>query len=147
MAVELVIDGGKIDDYDGFVREFNHAYLDVFDGPPWDGEISDLHELLDAVEEVDGERLIVRWLNSQRSRYVLGHEQMAEFWSRSLAKIPKDVFSPDGFQLVHGWRTESLEQAKAGLGRTLFEYLVWQIRGDEVDADEDGDQFPDLTLE
>jgi hypothetical protein len=146
MAIELIIDGNHIRDYDSFVREFNRAYLAVFggvpwDGVPWDGEIADLHELLGTDGEAVGERLSIRWVNSQKSRSELGHEQMAEYWLRSLASIPEAAFSPSSYQLVYGWKQERLNQARAGEGRTLFEYLVWQIRGDE------GDEFTELSLE
>ena len=141
MRNELVIDGSHIRDYDDFMREYNRAYRAVFGGLPWNGEISDLHEFLEAVREGAGERLTIRWTNSQRSSADLGHEQMAEFWLRSLASIPESAFSPGGYQLVYGWKQESLDQARAGEGRTLFEYLGWQIRG------EDGDELIELQLD
>ena len=153
MVSEFIIDGRRIRDYDGFVHEFNRGYAAAFgserwDGLPWDGEISDLHELLEAAEEAadlaTGERLSIRWLNSRESRSVMGHEHMVQFWTRSLERIPESAFSPASYQLVCGWQQERLRQARAGEGRTLFEYLVWQIRGDD---DEDVRSLTDLILE
>jgi hypothetical protein len=140
MQHELVVDGTRFSDYDGFVREFNRAYLAVFGGPPWDGEISDLHDLLESAREGAGECLTIRWINSKKSSADLGHEEMAEFCLQYIASIPEGVFSPASYRLVHGWNQESLDQARAGQGRTLFEWLVWQMTGDD-------DEPVDLELE
>jgi hypothetical protein len=146
MPQELLIDGSRFCDYEGFVEEFNRAYMAAFGASPpdanapWDGEISDLHDLIETTGEGGGERLTIRWIHSRKSASELGHGEMAEFWRRSVARIPAAVFSPDAYQLVYGWNQERLDQAEAGRGRTLFEYLVWQMSGD-------GDDLVDLKLE
>ena len=45
MQKELVIDGARFCDYEGFVEEFNRAYVSVYGGLPWDGDdIVDFHD-------------------------------------------------------------------------------------------------------
>ena len=140
MQHELIIDGNRFSDYDGFVEELNRAYLTAVGGIPWNGEIDDLHEILETTRDREGEPLTIRWINSRKSASVLGHNEMAEFWRRSMANIPAAVYSPDGYQLVLGWYQERLDQAMARQGRTLFEYLVWQVGGE-------GDDLVNLKLE
>jgi hypothetical protein len=146
MSLEMMIDGARFCDYAGFVEEFNRAYALAVGASTsdwnasWDGDITDLHELLEATIEVRGKPLTIHWTNSQKSIFDLGHREMAEFWRQSIESIPAAVFSPASYQLVHGWNQERLDQAETGQGRTLFEYLVWQIRGD-------GEDLVELKLE
>jgi hypothetical protein len=140
MRPELIIDGARFSDYEGFVAEFNRAYLAAFSGPPWEGDISDLQDLLEAAREETGEPVTIRWIRAEKSRADLGHEQMAEVSLRQMASIPTDVFSPEGYELVHGWARRRLHQAQVGEGRTLFEWLVWQMDGE-------GDDVAHVTLE
>jgi hypothetical protein len=131
MGHDLIINGDQFSDYEGFVDAFNGAYLPGVGEPAWKGEISDLHEILEAAWDATGEPLTIRWIHSRKSMSDLGHEEMAGFWLRHLKSIPEEVFSPASYQLIRGRNQEMLYQARAGKGRTLFDYLVWQIRGED----------------
>ena len=63
MQHEMIIDGGRFCDYEGFVGEFNRAYLAVFGGPPWDGE--DFNDLDDFLDQVDA---LIAHLRASRTR-------------------------------------------------------------------------------
>ena len=125
MQHEIVIDGGRFCDYEGFVGEFNRAYLAVFGGPPWDGEdFNDFDDFL----ETPGERLTIRWMNSQKSMSDLGHEEMARFWSRWLARCRTEF---PRLISMHQDYEEKIDRATAGRGETLFDWLVVQLCYDE----------------
>lgn len=148
MQQELIIDGSQFSDYEGFVEEFNRAYLPMFGEPPWDGaSFLELDEYLEAAQGANGERVSLRWINSQKSRSDLGHEEMAKFWLRTIAKIPRWSFSPAGNEFIRRGYEELLGQARAGQGRTLFEWIVWQISGDDSDDGERYETIVDLKLE
>jgi hypothetical protein len=147
MSNELLIDGERFRDYAGFVAELNRAYSAAFGDPPWDGECFDdfcdlddfFFDLFDSFDEKlagSGKRLTVRWVNSERSKAELGHREMVEYWSRSLAGIPDGV-TPACRQLITERYQALLDEAAVGRGRTLFEWLVFQI----------GDGLVDLSLE
>jgi hypothetical protein len=138
---ELVIDGDRFSDYDGFVEEFNRTYLAAFGGAPWDGvSFIDFDDFLKAA----GDRVTIRWINSQKSMSDLGHEEMARLWSRKLAHIPAWAFSPASNELLSRGYQEKIDQAAAGQGTTLYEWLVWQIR---ECVDDQGSEMIDLELE
>jgi hypothetical protein len=123
---ELVIDGDRFCDYDGFVEEFNRAYVPMFGGPPWDGDdLADFHEMLEGT----GGRLTVRWLNSQKSAAVMGHEALKKLWVRDLEETKKRL---PGFDYLHGIQQTRIDEAAAGNGKTLFEWLVFQFGDDEL---------------
>ena len=145
MKHELLIDGGRFCDYDGFVEEFNRADLAAFGGPPWDGvSFIDFDDFLKAAAEAAGGRVTIRWINSRKSMSDLGHEEMAKLWSRKRAQVPAWAFSPASTELLSRGYQERIDQATAGQGRTLFEWLVWQIR---ECVDDNGDELVDLKLE
>lgn len=123
MQHELIIDGNRFSDCDGFVEEFNRAYLALLGGMPWEGNFHRFAEFLEAVLGNSGAPLTIRWLNSRKSSVDLGHEQMAEYCLR-----------------------HKLDQARVGQGRTLFEWLVWQVHGDGNDR-ADVDDLVELKLE
>jgi hypothetical protein len=146
MQHELVIDGSRFRDYDGFVEEFNRAYVAAFGGRSWNGEyILDFCDLLEAAQDATEERLAIRWTHSAKSISELGYAEMAKYWSRKLALLARCEFSPSGYEAICRGYLDRLDQAKVGQGRTLFEFLVWQLRGDGDDPG-DGD-YVDLTLE
>ena len=128
MQHELLIDGSRFCDYQGFVAEFNRAYLAVFGGSPWDGD--DLNDFDDFVEAA-GQRLTIRWINSQKSISDLGHAEMADYWSKAMASIPGWALAAASHQHMVRRHQEMIDQAAAGQGRTLFEWLVFQIRSNE----------------
>jgi hypothetical protein len=141
MQHELVIDGARFDNYDGFVEEFNRAYLAAFGGAPWDGvSFVDFDDFLTAVKG----QLTIRWINSEKSKSDLGHEEMAKHWSRRFAAIPAWSFSPATNEILSRDYQERIDQATAGQGRTLYEWLVWQISGS---VDDDGEALVTLKLE
>jgi hypothetical protein len=129
MQNELIIDGARFCDYGGFVEEFNRAYVPRYGDPPWDGEdIEHFHDMLEGT----GDPLRVRWIDSAKSASELGHAEMAKYWRRVLANIPQWALSPAGYELLRGANQEKLNQAEAGEGRTLFEWIVFQIGDDEL---------------
>lgn len=132
MPHELEIDGDRFRDYDGFVAEFNRAYLAVFGGRPWDG--ADFNDL-DTFLEAPGERLTIRWRDSARSRSDLGHDAMARFWSRSLASCRTEFPHQAA---IHRDYQEKIDDAAAGRGPTLFDWLVEQL---------DHEEYVELILE
>jgi hypothetical protein len=141
MKHELIIDGSHFSDYAGFVQEFNRAYVALFDGPTWDGEsFDDFDDFLEAARDTTGERLTIRWLNSQKSRADFGYEAMAAYWSWALERVPVGALSPAGYELLSRRHHERIDRARAGHGRTLFEWMVWQIT-------DHGDELVDLKLE
>lgn len=119
---EILINGNHFRDYAGFVEEFNRAYLAVYDGPPWDGK--DFNDLDDFLES-PGERLSIRWMNSEKSRADLGHEAMRAFWLQSLERCRMEL--PQA-RFMHEQLLERIDQANAGHGSTLFDWLVDQLR-------------------
>lgn len=126
MPHELLIDGNRFRDYDGFVAEFNRAYVTVFGGPPWNGDdLNDLDDFLAA----PAEGLSVRWVNSRTSAAELGHAAMAAYWSRALegcrAELPHVPSLHSGYE-------EKIVEATAGRGPTLFDWLVTQLTAENV---------------
>ena len=147
MQHELVIDGSRFHNYEGFVEEFNRVYAAAFGGPSWDGEyILEFHEFVEAAQDATEARLEIRWIHSEKSISELGYEEMAKYWSRKLTLLARCEFSPSGYEAICRPYLERLEQARAGQGRTLFEFLVWQLRGD-IDDPIEGDDSVDITLE
>ncbi|MCC2668902.1 MAG: hypothetical protein K0Q72_1373, partial [Armatimonadetes bacterium] len=106
----------------------------------------DFHDLVEAAQDATEEPLTIRWIHSEKSISELGYEEMAKYWSRKLALLATCGFSPSGYEAICRGYLERLDLAKAGQGRTLFEFLVWQLRGDSDDP-VDGDDRLDPTLE
>jgi hypothetical protein len=145
MPHDLVIDGNHFCDCDGFVTEFNRACLAAIGGLTWDGDFHRFGEFVEMASETAGGILTVRWLNSRKSCRDLGHEQTVRYCLRQMERIPVPPSSP-GFAIAYRWYEDWLHRARRGQGRTVFEWLVWQIRGDgEPGAEED--DFAILLLE
>jgi hypothetical protein len=140
MQHEIVIDGDRFSDFHGFIEEFNRAYLPHFGGPSWEGDVSEIDDLLEIARNALGKPLAIRWVNSQKSRSNLGHGAMAQFMAREIANIPEWAMGPESYKLIRSGYQKSLDEAAAGHGRTLFEWLVWQIH------DESG-ELVNLALE
>lgn len=127
MTLELVIDGGRFRDYDGFVAELNRAYVAAFGGTPWNGEdFNDLDDFLNA----PAERLSIRWTECRKSAAELGYDAMAACWSQSLSRC-RAAF-PDVPSLHQDYQAK-LDDAVAGRGPTLFDWLVIQLSPENVD--------------
>jgi hypothetical protein len=117
---DLIIDGTQFSDYAGFVRELNRAMALCFPNGLWDGQdFNDLDNLLESPE-----RYSIRWLNSATSRDVLGHDLMEVFWSDALIRCRESF---PAMTTLHKEYEDKVELAAAGVGRTLFDYLVEQL--------------------
>jgi hypothetical protein len=69
----LVIDGGRFDDFPGFGREFSR----LLSGYTWHGSLDAFNDILRGGFGTPEGGWILRWVNSERSRAVLGYEATA----------------------------------------------------------------------
>lgn len=117
---ELVLDGRCISCFGDFVTEFNRCYCRIYGGPEWSG--LDFNELDDFLEHAAP--VTLRWTHSEVSRKNLGYRAMREWWidslNRSRNKFPTHEF-------MHEWCSQGIHESESNQGRTLFEYICWQI--------------------
>ena len=86
----------------------------------WDGHLDVLNDNIDWPH--DGEPYILVWAESAAARQQLGHHALAA-WLTSKLSHCRPGFGEE-------WRSQ-LAQAEAGLGQTLFDWLVEIITGHE----------------
>lgn len=67
----LIIDGSLFDDYEGFTVEFTKLLTDW----TWHGHPDALNDILSGGYGTPEEGWVLRWLDSERSRRLLGAEQ------------------------------------------------------------------------
>lgn len=126
MKPVLSIDGARFDDLQGFAREISAR---VLAGRDFNGNLDAFSDLLRGGFGTPEGGFVLRWVNSERSRTVLGHAATAAWLVERLASChPSNVaqFKRD------------LAAARRGEGATLFDMLVEIIRahgagGDEAD--------------
>ena len=109
MNNEPTIDGARFDNFAEFCDEVTRAFR--FE-PRWNGNL-DL--LLDLARDFPK----VRWVNSERSREMLGHDETARWLEARLGKIHASNRKV--------WELR-IAAAKRGEGETLFEDLTQVIR-------------------
>lgn len=116
----LVLDGRRISCFGDFVIEFNRAYCGIFGDPEWSGQ--DFNELDDFLEYAAP--VTLRWTHSDLSREALGYQAMTEWWKASLSRSRKNFPT---HEFMHQWFIEGIDESESSHGRTLFDYICWQI--------------------
>lgn len=117
---ELVLDGRRISCFADFVTEFNRAFGEIHGGPEWSGE--DFNELDDFLEHATP--VTLRWTHSDESRKRLGYRAMTEWWKASLGRSMKNFPT---HEFMHERSKQGIDESETNQGRTLFEYICWQI--------------------
>lgn len=120
-----VIDGAAFDDFDGFVGEFNTLLCHH----TWNGNLDAFNDILRGGFGTPETTWTLRWVDSERSRSVLGHPAMAHWLRRTL-------------QSCHPTNRAGIEArlraAQRGEGETLFDLIVEIIREHAPDGEETG---------
>jgi len=107
----LTIDGGQFDDFDGFVARFSGLLVEF----EWRGSLDAFNDILRGGCGTPDGGFEFRWLNSRRSREVLGWRATIRWFGDTLARChPSNV---PGL-------TAELEAARRGEGTTLFDWIV-----------------------
>jgi hypothetical protein len=123
----LVVDGDRFDDLEGFAREFSRLLGDY----EWRGNLDAFNDVLRGGMGTPDAGFVLRWLNSDRSREVLGHDATVRWLEDTLRTC-----HPENRPSVQG----ELELARRGEGSTLFDWIVEIVRehgpGGEEAADE-----------
>ncbi|MGH3727681.1 MAG: barstar family protein [Micromonosporaceae bacterium] len=110
-----VIDGATFDDFGGFSREFSK----LLDGWQWNGNLDAFNDIMRGGFGTPDGGWVFRWLNSDRSRRVLGHEAAVQRLEAILPKIHPT--NRDKFE-------RRLAAARRSEGPTLFDQIVEIIR-------------------
>src|SRR5215472_10763916 len=76
----LVIDGARFSDFEGFTREFSR----LLDNHTWHGNLDAFNDLLRGGFGTPDGGWVLRWLNSELSRYALGYEATTQRLERLL---------------------------------------------------------------
>lgn len=119
----LTIDGACFSDFDGFAREFSR----LLDGYTWRGNLDAFNDILGGGFGTPDNGWVLRWLNSELSRSVLGYEATA----RRLQQLLRTCH-PSNRQAIQA----QLVRAKRGEGVTLFDEIVEIIRDHGPDSGE-----------
>lgn len=107
----LVLDGNAFDDFPGFAREFSTLLRDY----EWRGSLDAFDDILHGGFGTPDRRWTLRWVNSERSRSVLGYPATVRWLEERLPKV-----HPANRSRVQA----ELEQARRGVEQTLFESIV-----------------------
>ena len=121
------IDGNAFDSLEGFYEWIDRNLLDA----PWGRNLDALNDVLRGGFGTPDGGFVLRWLNSDRSRIVLGYPATIRYLEEKLRRCHSanvDYVRAD------------LESARSGEGQTLFDILVEIIRthGPGGDEEEDG---------
>jgi RNAse (barnase) inhibitor barstar len=111
----LVVDGTRVDDLDGFAREFSR----LLSGYTWRGNLDALNDVLRGGYGTPTEGWVLRWVDSETSRAALGHPETARRLERLLPRA-----DPSNREAV----SARLDAARRGEGPTLFDEIVAIIR-------------------
>ena len=128
MKPVLAIDGNRFDDFEGWAREVGRQLLR---GEAFNGNLDAFNEILRGGFGTPEGGFVLRWLNSERSRAVLGHAATARWYEANLKTChPTNVL----------YVQDRLAAARRGEGPTLFDTIVEIIRvhGPGGDEAEDG---------
>lgn len=121
----LEIDGNNFHDFSSFIVEFNRCFVSHVGGN-WSGNLDSLNDYLSWM----GERCMIRWVNSSKSKRDLGYESMASWLRRNL-----ETCHPSNKVAIQSRLAEALN----GHGLTLFECIVEIIQ--------DNHEYVDLILD
>ena len=95
----LVIDGAVFSDFEGFAREFSR----LLDDHVWRGNLDAFNDILRGGFGTPEGGWVLRWLNSDVSRVVLGHQAMIE-WLEDVLLTCHPSNRPQSFESPQGQR-------------------------------------------
>jgi RNAse (barnase) inhibitor barstar len=122
----LVIDGARFSDLDGFSREFSR----LLDNHTWRGNLDAFYDLLRGGFGTPENGWVLRWLNSDSSRFALGHEATIQRLERLLLTC-----HPSNRSSIEG----RIRRARRSEGPTLFDEIVEIIRDHGAGGNESED--------
>lgn len=128
----LLIDGDRFDDFAGFAREFSNLLSDW----TWNENLDAFNDILRGGFGTPEDGFVLRWINSDRSREVLGWVETISFIERKLERC---------HPANRGRVAEDLEAVHRSEGETLFDLLVSIIRAHGPGGAE-SDSMVDLEL-
>src|SRR5579859_3426880 len=107
----LVIDGDCFDDLDGFARQVSTLLEDF----AWHGNLDAFNDILRGGFGTPEGGFVLRWLNSPRSRQVLG-------WHATIRWCEQTIMTchPSSRAHIHA----CLDSARQHEGTTLFDWIV-----------------------
>jgi hypothetical protein len=111
----LVIDGANFSDFDGFAREFTRLLCNY----TWRGNLDAFNDLLRGGFGTPENGWVLRWLNSESSRAVLGYEETARRLEQLLLTCHRSQRSNIQARI---------SRARCGEGPTLFDEIIDIIR-------------------
>jgi len=122
------IDGNAFDTLEGFFDQVGH---NVLGGTRWGRNLDAFNDVLRGGFGTPDVGFALRWLNSERSRTVLGYPATVRYLEEKLGRCHRSNIA-----LVEA----DLESARRGEGQTLFEILVEIIRahGSAGEEEQDG---------
>ncbi|WP_034263900.1 barstar family protein [Actinospica robiniae] len=124
----LTIDGSQFDDLEGFAREFSKLLCHY----TWRGNLDAFNDILRGGFGTPVGGFVLRWLNSARSRHVLGWEATAAWYEQQV--LPH--CHPSNRQRV----LDELALAKRGEGETLFDRFIEIIQAHGPGGEESDDR-------
>ena len=108
---EFVIDGDRFDDLEGFFGEASSS----LGFAPWGRNLDAFNDVLRGGFGTPDSGFVIRWVNSARSRKILGWPETIRFLEKKLTTC-----HPDNVPSVEA----DLSAARRGEGQTLFDLLV-----------------------
>jgi RNAse (barnase) inhibitor barstar len=112
----LTIDGAAFDDFEGFQRAFS-ALLSNY---TWRGNLDAFNDILRGGFGTPEEPWVLRWVNADTSRRVLGHDATV----RHLEEIVRTCHPSNVVRLQ-----ERIARARRAEGPTLFDEIIEILRG------------------
>lgn len=128
MSVRVVIeiDGNRFDDFEGFAIEVSNQFFPNGEWE-WRGNLDAFNDILRGGFGTPDDGFILRWINSVRSRAILGYNETIRLLERKVESC-----HPDNVPAV----LAELEAARQGHGPTLFDILLEIIRSHGKGGDE-----------
>ena len=114
----LIIDGSQFTDFEGFAREFTR----LLNNYPWRGNLDAFNDILWGGFGTPEGVWVLRWIHSEASRAVLGHDATARRLEGLLLTCHPANRSEIGARLA---------MAREGQGPTLFDEIFEIVQGHE----------------
>ena len=111
----LIIDGNTFDDLEGFAREFSK----LLGEHRWQGNLDAFNDILRGGFGTPQDGFVLRWVNSRRSREVLGWDATVSWYEETFIRC-RPSNRPE-FE-------HRLQLARQRSGTTLFDWIVEIIR-------------------